>query len=174
MIWVAFTQNGDAVAQNYYLYNAPEGGRDRWHQLPWDSNLCFSAHWRDSERVLSPESSKLVDGRNHFGKRLVRVDGLREAYVEHFFEVMDHVLPREIVLHHFERHADHVARDLALDQKRWRRKVDPEGAFAVLTDFIERRPEVLADALRELIADAEPAPPAEPDDVGHDDDLPQP
>jgi spore coat protein CotH len=165
MIWVAFTQNGDAVAQNFFLYNAPEGGHDRWYQLPWDSNLCFSAHWRDGDGVLSPESSKLVDGRNHFGRRLVRVDGLREAYVDRFFEVMDHVLTPEVVLHHYRRHADHVAHDLAVDQQRWQRDAEPAAAFSVLTDFFERRPGVLGDALRELIARADQPPPALNDDV---------
>jgi hypothetical protein len=163
-IWVAFTQNGDATAQNFFLYNAPQDGRDRWHQLPWDSDLCFSAYWRDRYGVLEPEQSLLIDGRNHFGRRLIKVDGLREAYIERFVEVMDHVLTPEVVLHHYRRHADRIARDLAVDQERWQRQMNPAAAFDVITDFFERRPAALRAALADMAKGAAERGASRPED----------
>jgi hypothetical protein len=168
LVWVAFTQNGDAVAQNYFLYNAPQGGRDQWSQLPWDSNLCFSASWKSADQVLPPEESMLIDGRNYFGQRLVRVPELRDAYIARFHEVMDVVLPPALVQRRYRAHADYVAHDLAVDQQRWQRDVEPAAAFAVLTDFFQRRPPALREALDALGAGEEPEVVPEAEDAGAD------
>ena len=150
MIWVAFTQNGDATAQNFFLYNAPQDGHDFWYQLPWDSNLCFGASWRDRDEVNPTDGSLLIDGRNHFGRRLLKIDELRARYVERFHAVMDGVLTDELVTAIYERHARSIERDLARDQERWDRSVSPSEAFAVLEDFAAERPAVLRAALQEL------------------------
>jgi spore coat protein H len=150
MIWVAFTQNGDATAQNFFLYNAKADGHDFWYQLPWDSNLCFGADWRDRDDVHAPDGSLLIDGRNHFGRRLLKVDELRTRYVERFRAVMDRVLTDQLVTDSYQRHARAIERDLARDQLRWQRTVSPSQAFAVLEDFMHRRPDVLRAALDAL------------------------
>jgi spore coat protein H len=157
LIWVSWTQNGDGTAQNYYLYNAPRQGRDSWHQLPWDSNLCFSADWRDPDLVRPPHEGVLVDGRNHFGKRLVTVPGVRERYVARFRQVLDEVLTPDVVFERFEHYSALVEHDLALDQARWQRNIDPSTAFDVLVDFFEARPDALRQALYELEAEHEVA-----------------
>jgi spore coat protein H len=169
MIWVAFTQNGDATAQNFFLYNAPREGHDFWYQLPWDSNLCFGASWRDRDEVHPPDGSLLIDGRNHFGRRLMAIEALRERYIARFRAVMEHVLTADVVRATYEHHARRVERDLAHDQERWRRAASPSEAFAVLEDFMAARPSVLRTALAEL--SPEPSNVANsPADVGDDED----
>jgi spore coat protein H len=152
MIWVAWTQNGDGTAQNYYLYNAPYDGQDYWHQLPWDSNLCFGADWRDPDAVRPADVGLLLDGRNHFGRKLVQVPGVRERYIARFREVLDDVLTPDVVFERFEHYSGLVEHDLAVDQVRWRRNVDPSTAFDVLVDFFEARPDALRKGLHDLEA----------------------
>lgn len=156
LIWVAWTQNGDGTAQNYYLYNAPRDGHDYWYQLPWDSNLCFGADWRDADAVRGAHESLLLDGRNHFGQHLVRVPGVRERYVARFREVLDEVLTPDVVFDRFEHYSALVEHDLAIDQLRWERNIDPATAFDALVDFFEARPDALREGLREL--EAAPVP----------------
>jgi hypothetical protein len=155
LIWVAWTQNSDATAQNYYLYNAPRDGRDFWYQLPWDSNLCFSADWKDGDAVRPPHEALLLDGRNHFGRRLLKVPELRERYIARFRHVLDSVLTPEIVFDRFEHLSRLVEDDLAVDQMRWQRNVDPASAFDVLVDFFEARPAALHVGLDDLQADVQ-------------------
>jgi spore coat protein H len=152
LIWVAWTQNGDGTAQNYYLYNAPYEGRDYWYQMPWDSNLCFGADWRDQDAVRSPEASLLLDGRNHFGERLVQVPGVRDRYVARFRDVLDDVLTPDVVFERFEHYSRLVEHDLAIDQQRWRRNTDPSTAFDALVEFFMARPDALRKGLDRLQA----------------------
>lgn len=150
LIWVSWTQNGDATAQNYYLYNAPQGGHDHWHQIPWDSNLCFGADWEDMDAVRPPHAGLLIDGRNYFSKRLVRVPGVRARYFERYRKVLDEVLTPSVVYERFEHYSTLVEQDLAADQARWKRNIAPSEAFDALVDFFEARPDALRDALAEL------------------------
>jgi spore coat protein CotH len=150
LIWVSWTQNGDATAQNYFLYNAPRDGHDFWYQLPWDSNLSLGAVWDDPDAVRAPSETLLLDGRNYFGERLVRVEPVRARYIERFREVLDDVLAPEVVLERFDHHSGLVEHDLAVDQERWQRNVDPNAAFEVLLDFFARRPDALRRGLTEL------------------------
>ena len=153
LAWVSFTQNGDATTQNFYLYNTPQQGQDHWHLLPWDSNSCFGSDWRDPYAVRDPAASPMIDGRNYLGRRLVRVDGLRQRYVARFRQVMDEVLTEERVMARCQHYVDQVAHDLALDQRRWRRPIDPEQASDALFDFLAERPAVLHEGLTQLQRD---------------------
>jgi spore coat protein CotH len=150
MTWVSFTQNGDATAQNFFLYNVPRDGHDFWFQLPWDANLCFSASWRDPDEVNPPEGSLLIDGRNHFGSRLLKIQPLRDRYVARFLDVIDNVLTDDVVYATYQRHARRVEHDLAIDQERWQRAASPATAFAVLETFMAERPGILREKLAEL------------------------
>ena len=167
MVWVAFTRNGDATSQNYYLYNAPSEGRDRWVQIPWDSDLCMGSNWKDRDVVPSPEVSLMLDGSNFFGRRLTKVPGLRERYVERFREVLDHVLTESIVQGHLERHAARVRQDLEEDQLRWGRHVSPDEAFEVIREFVPARVDALRHGLDTTFGPAgehtAPVAPAEDD-----------
>jgi spore coat protein CotH len=147
LVWVAVTRNGDAVAQNFYLYNAPRDGHDRWYQIPWDSDLCMGASWRDRDAVVPPGVSLMLDGGNYFGRRLTRVPGLRERYIDRFREVLDEVLTEDVMLHHLERHAARVRHDLLEDQHRWQRNVTPDEAFSVIREFLIERPAFLQEGL---------------------------
>jgi spore coat protein CotH len=147
MIWIAFTRNGDAVAQNYFLYNAPREGRDYWYQIPWDSDLCMGASWRDRDAVVPPDVSLMLEGGNYFGRRLTMVPQLRARYAERFLQVIDEVLPEPVTLRHIDRHASRVRKDLAADQRRWQRQIAPEEAFDVIRNFVSERPKILRAAL---------------------------
>lgn len=150
MIWVSMTQNGDAVAQNFFLYNAPRDGRDDWRVVPWDSNIALGAAWDDRYGVRATSADLLVDGGNYFSRRLVQIDGLREQYIARFRKVMDAVLTQSVMLGILERHAARVEQDLTRDQARWKRKVAPRAAFDVIESFLRARPGYLDEALEEL------------------------
>ena len=150
MLWVAFTQNGDAVAQNFYLYRSLQPGAARWTQLPWDSDISFGADWRDPEAWLTADVALLLDGGNFFSGRLLQIPALKARYRERFLSVLrDGTLARI----GFERVAHYralIARDLTLDAERWQRDTEPDAAFAGLSDFISARSSALRDALQQL------------------------
>ncbi|HKU40000.1 MAG TPA: CotH kinase family protein [Polyangiales bacterium] len=150
LVWVSFTRNGDAVAQNFFLYNAPREGHDFWQQIVWDSDLCMGANWRDRDAVVASDVSLLLDGGNYFGERLTSVPMLRERYAERFRQVLDEMLTEHVVLSHVERRAARVRHDLAEDQLRWQRNGTPEEAFEVIRRFIAERPEHLRRGLDEM------------------------
>ncbi len=152
MVWVAFTRNGDAVAQNFYLYDAPRDGHDFWYQIPWDSDLCMGSNWRDRDIAVPADVSLLIDGGNYFSRRLTMVPGIRDRYVARFLEVLDEVLTEPVVMSHLERRAARVRSDLSEDQRRWNRVVTPDEAFDVIRDFVSERPAVLRQALVEMSA----------------------
>ncbi|HET6340340.1 MAG TPA: CotH kinase family protein [Polyangiales bacterium] len=154
MIWVSLTRNGDAVAQNYYLYNAPRDGHDHWYLIPWDSDLCMGANWRDRDAVVPSDVSLMLDGRNYYGRRLTMVPSIRERYVERFHEVLDEVLPEAVMRSHLEARAARVRVDLMKDQGRWQRHVTPDEAFDVIRNFVAERPGILRTALQETFAES--------------------
>lgn len=147
MIWVSFTRNGDAVAQNFYLYNAPRAGRDFWYQIPWDSDLCLGSSWRDRDDSVGPEVSLLLQGGNYFAERLMMVPELGQRYADRFREVLDHILTKPVVMAHLEERASHVRADLVQDQLRWQRNVTPDEAFDIVRDFLTERPRILRAAI---------------------------
>lgn len=148
MIWIALTQNSDAISQNFFLYNAPRDDHDFWYVLPWDSNLAFGADWTDPYGIVPTSQNLLVDGgQNHFAQRLVRVPGIRERYLARFRHVMEHVLTKQVVLKVVTHYAKLVTHDLSLDQERWARKITPEEAFAAIEAFVEARPDLLLETI---------------------------
>lgn len=147
MIWVSLTRNGDAVAQNFYLYNALREERDDWSLIVWDSDLCMGSSWRNRDAVVPADVSLLLDGGNYFGRRLTSVAGLRERYIARFRQVLDEVFTQPVVTSHIERRAARVRHDLAQDQARWQRNVAPEQAFEVVREFNRERPEILRQGL---------------------------
>jgi spore coat protein H len=143
MIWIALTQNSDAVAQNFYLYDAPVAGGDAWTMFPWDSNVAFGAHWSGPYEVLAPDELPLVADGSLFGKRLLEVAGLRAQYIARFRALLDGELAAGPLLEQAAQLFDRVRRDLSVDQARWQREVDPDQAFAVLENFLRERGDVL-------------------------------
>jgi spore coat protein H len=154
IVWVSFTRNGDAVAQNFYLYNAPRGGHDFWRLIPWDSDLCMGANWRSRDEVVPPDVNLLIDGGNYYSRRLTMVPGIRERYVDRFRQVLDEVLTEPVTLRYLSQHARRIRRDLAVDQQRWQWNVGPEEAFDAIQDFLEQRPKILRTALHEFARSA--------------------
>jgi hypothetical protein len=172
MVWIAVTQNGDAVFQNFYLYNVPVDGRDAWTMFPWDSNVAFGAHWARPYAVEGPELYPMVDGGNYFGRRLLRVDELRAQYIARFRELLDTDLHRDVLLEHLAELSTRVRHDLAVDQKRWQREVAPDEAFEVVESFLRERPDILRRELDAFERDAgvpDAALPPTTDDAGAED-----
>lgn len=147
MVWVAFTRNGDAVAQNFYLYNVPRDGRDFWYQIPWDSDLCMGASWRDRDDVVPASVSLMLKGGNYFADRLVKLPDIGQRYADRFRQVIDEVLTEPVIMHHLEQRAAGVRDDLEEDQLRWHRNVAPDEAFDVIRTYLIERPPVLREAL---------------------------
>lgn len=151
MVWVAFTRNGDGVAQNYYLYNTPREGHDFWLQIPWDSDLCMGASWQDRDDVVPPEISlMLTGGGSYFSERLLMVPELGQRYANRFREIIDHVLSEPVLMQHLEQRAAHVREDLLQDQLRWDRSVAPDEAFDVVRQFLSERPHLLREGIEAL------------------------
>ncbi|MET0388917.1 MAG: CotH kinase family protein, partial [Polyangiales bacterium] len=125
MVWVAFTQNGDAVAQNFFLYQTLRDAGERWYQLPWDSDISLGADWRDSEAIVGADDVLLLDGGNYYSRRLLNVPALRSRYVARFREVLDAQQLPAAGMTRLEEYRRLLAHDLALDQARWRRALEP-------------------------------------------------
>jgi spore coat protein H len=172
MVWVSLTANGDAVAQNFFLYDAPRDGHDFWYLLPWDSNIAFGADWSDANGVLPLGAAMYIDGGNYFGRRLVQVDEMRDRYVARYRAVMDEVLTERVVLGIARGYTELVAHDLRLDQERWKRRVEPAAAFESIETFLRTRPGYADEALERLDA-AHRVPSEERADVddGSDEDA---
>jgi spore coat protein CotH len=150
MLWVAFTQNGDAIAQNFFLYHTIELGAEHWYQLPWDSDISFGADYRDVDSVIDSAVSPLVDGGNYFSRRMLQVPNLRSRYVERFRGVLDAQL---LETEGFARLADYRARlqnDLQHDRARWNRETDAATAFDRISSFLTQRGAALRQALDAL------------------------
>ena len=176
MVWVAFTQNSDAAGQNFYLYNTPTETSDRWTQLPWDSDICCGAHWKSPDRIAGVEAWPMMDGGNHFSRRMLEIDALHARYLARFRELLDTVLTGEFAASRARAHGLHIAHDLALDQRRWERAMSPQTALDTVLDFFAGRPDFLqrevgqraavdpGEALgSEQEAQTEPEPEAEPE-----------
>lgn len=150
MLWVAFTQNGDAIAQNFYLYHTGRQEAEHWYQLPWDSDISFGADYRDVEAVIDSASAPLVDGGNYFSRRMLKVAGLRSRYMARFVGVLDEQLLEAEAFSRLVSYRERLSHDLAHDQARWRRATDPRTAFDRIEAFISERGAVLRQALTEL------------------------
>jgi spore coat protein CotH len=150
MVWVAFTRNGDAVAQNFYLYHSVERESERWYQLPWDSDISLGADYRDVEAVVDATIRPLVDGGNHFSRRMLMIAGLRSRYIDRFLEVLDEHLFETEGLTRLGSYRERLTNDLTHDQTRWNRSTDAQTAFDRIEAFISERGPVLREALSAL------------------------
>jgi hypothetical protein len=145
MAWVSFTQNGDAVAQNFFLYHLPEQ-QPPWHLVPWDSNLCFGADWQDPEHFIAADSTYLFGG-NLLSERLLQDPTFASAFKTRYSELLStlftsHALSAEL--------SELVARlDIAMDrdQALWGYSTDAMTAFEGLFDFLDARPGFVAATL---------------------------
>ena len=146
MLWVAFTQNGDAVTQNFYLYV----NQGRWSQLPWDSDISLGADWRDPEAWMTPQDALLLDGSNYFSQRLLKVPGLKGQYRQRFLAVLDSGVLVRVGFQQLEQYQALVAADFVLDAARWQRAAEPHSVFARLSEFLSARSSALRDALLSL------------------------
>lgn len=156
MIWVAFTRNGDAVAQNFFLYYTQRQDSEHWDQLPWDADITLGADYRDVESFLGAEGSPLVDGGNYFSRRLVEVPELRARYVERFVALLDDQTLEAAAFEHLAQYQQRLERDLAVDRTRWNRETTPQTAFERIADYLSQRGPVLRRALSGLGRDVEP------------------
>jgi hypothetical protein len=86
MTWVSITQNLDAVRQNFYLYAEPMRSGHEWRILMWDADISFSNHWAVDKASFDVAWRHMLDGGNHFSRRLVSMDSLRHEFVDRFEE----------------------------------------------------------------------------------------
>ncbi len=150
MIWVSFTQNGDAVAQNFFLYYLPLPGIPPWRLIPWDSNLCFGADWADADGLISFSSGFWLDGGNLLAERILEVDSLRDRFVARYWQLLDSVFHEDSLQDTFEVFADQVQDDLRWDQERWGYSTDPDDAVGAVEDFLQQRPELARDRISDF------------------------
>ncbi|HET8932045.1 MAG TPA: CotH kinase family protein [Polyangiales bacterium] len=147
MLWVAFTQNGDAIAQNFFLYHAGPLGSDHWYQIPWDSDISFGADYRDVESVIDTATAPLVDGGNYFSKRMLKIASLRARYAERFRDVLNERLLEAEAFARLSAYRDRLSNDLTHNQIRWKRHTESSTVFDRLDAFISERGAVLQRAL---------------------------
>lgn len=147
MLWVAFTQNGDAIAQNFFLYHAGPLGSDHWYQIPWDSDISFGADYRDVDNVIDTADAPLVDGGNFFSKRMLKIASLRARYAERFRHVLNEQRLEAEAFARLSAYRARLSNDLTHDQTRWKRHTESATAFDRLEAFISQRGAVLQRAL---------------------------
>jgi hypothetical protein len=150
MLWVAFTQNTDAIAQNYFLYHTAESTGEHWYQLPWDSDISLGADYQHVDNVLTAAFAPLVDGGNYFSRRMLKVPSLRARYVERFLDVLDEQVLEAEGFTRLSIYEQRLSNDLAHDQARWPRETAPHTAFERLEAFISERGAALRVALAAL------------------------
>ena len=140
MIWISFTQNGDALRQNFFLYHVELEDERPWRMIPWDSNLCFGADWRSPES-LEPFDSGFHRGGNLFAERVMKTPSLRQRFKERYLELLDTVFEEQHLQELFASFADQVRDDLHWDQARWDYPTDPESGLGAVREFLQVRPE---------------------------------
>jgi hypothetical protein len=155
MTWVSITQNLDAVRQNFYLYAEPMRSGHEWRILMWDADISFSNHWVVDKASFDVAWRHMLDGGNHFSRRLVSMDSLRHEFVDRFEERLvtdlstDALLPIAEGL--FGRISEAVDRDIA----HWGRSSSAAEEWGEIKAFLEERPAILQGLLREFRLDAE-------------------
>lgn len=147
MLWVAFTQNGDAVAQNFYLFASQAPGTSAWTQLAWDSDISLGADWRDPQAWLSAQDALLLDGGNYFSQRLLKVPGMKARYRDRFLQALEAGTLARTAFIQLDAYRALIGTDLSLDAERWQRELDPNDAFTRLSEFVAARSSALRDAL---------------------------
>lgn len=156
MLWVSFTQNSDAIAQNFYLHNRSiEDESADWHIIPWDSNLCLGAVWNKPNEVSDASTETLIDGGNYFSKRLLQIPELRDRYVARYREALETTFAESALLEIQSALSARVAKDLARDQAIWKRMVSPTDAADAVAKFLRERPAHIDEALHDLVDDEE-------------------
>jgi hypothetical protein len=115
--------------------------------------VAFGAHWSDPYAVLPADTFPLVRDGAIFGTRLLQVKELRAEFIDRFRALLDTQLATEPLLARATRLFNHVQHDLAADQERWQRKVDPQQAFDVIESFLRARPDVLRAELDALASE---------------------
>jgi spore coat protein H len=150
MLWVAFTQNGDAVAQNFFLYHTGQQDAEYWYQIPWDSDISFGADYRDVEAVIDTASAPLVDGGNYFSRRMLKVTSLRTRYAARLRGVLNEQLLEAEGFARLSDYRTRLSNDLTHDQTRWKRQTNAPTAFDRIETFITERGAVLRQALDAL------------------------
>lgn len=149
MIWVSFTQNGDALRQNFFLYHVDVEDELPWRMIPWDSNLCFGADWRSPES-LEPFDSGFHRGGNLFAERVLETPSLRRRFKQRYLELLDTVFEERHLQELFHRFADQVRDDLHWDRARWEYPTDAVTALGAVQEFLEVRPGLAREHLDEF------------------------
>lgn len=148
MLWVSFTQNSDAIAQNFYLHNRTslvDGAQ--WELIPWDSNVCLGMVWNRPNQITTADAQPLLDGGNYFSRRLLKVPALQQRYVARYRAALNEVFTPETLLALERSHSERVAFDLARDQEIWQREIGPERASSELATFVAGRTDAMHDAI---------------------------
>ncbi|MBN1655728.1 MAG: CotH kinase family protein [Deltaproteobacteria bacterium] len=147
LIWVAYTQNTDATAQNFFLYNSNPGVKPLWHMIPWDSDIALGNHWSFKESAVSSHRYLLIDGGNYFSRRLMKIGCLRERYVDLFEDMIATIFTEEAIDALLEHYFGLVEEELGKDLERWQQKSSAKEEFDEIADFFSERPSALLEAL---------------------------
>jgi spore coat protein H len=145
IIWVSFTQNGDAKAQNFFLYYTPQESRP-WHLVPWDSNSCFGADWADHESFLAADAVYLLGG-NLLAERLLEYPAFVEAFERRYLDLLDTLFTSEALHAELAPLVDYLSIAMDRDRELWGYDTDALTAFEGLANFLTERPLAIKDKL---------------------------
>lgn len=156
LMWASYTQNGDSIRHNYYLYHEPSLWPDnpetegRWWIFAWDSDICFGNHWKVEEKMEPVENDTMLNGPAFLSERFAEIEPLRHAFIETYQGHLDSVWSTDAMMTiaegMFERNGDDVARDLA----HWRRPSQVDEEFDEIRMFLVERPKILLPLLAEF------------------------
>ena len=155
MTWISITQNTDAVRQNFYLYAEPSESGVMWQILMWDADISFSNHWNVNKQSFAVEWRHLLDGDNHFSRRLMSVNAIRHAFVDRFEERLATDLSTEALLPLAQALRIRLSAAVDRDLQHWGRSSSADEEWAEIETFLQRRPAILEGFLHEFRHDPE-------------------
>lgn len=145
MIWIAITQNSDAIRQNFFLYQEPTF--KHWVLFPWDSDISLSNHWDITLPVRLPEERPLITGTNYLADKLLSIEGIKKRYIQRFRHVLDEILTEQVLLDITAAYSDRLSSAVDRDLELWERSSTSEEEFDEIRNFFIIRRVFLKEAL---------------------------
>ena len=149
LMWASYTQNGDSIRHNYYLYREPtlwpedEALDGQWWILPWDSDICLSNHWKLEEAMEPVESHTMLSGPAFLSENLAKIDSFRTTFVDLFESYLATEWSPDAMSTLIEELYEAHAFDIELDLHHWERTSSVDEEFDELRLFVAKRPAVL-------------------------------
>ena len=156
LMWASYTQNGDSIRHNYYLYNEPslwpdqENEKGRWWIFAWDSDICFANHWKVGEKMEPIENDTMLNGPAYLSEQFANIETLRHTFIEMYQGYLASVWSTEAMTEMSEAIFERNFADIDRDLHHWDRSSSAQEEFDEIRLFIVERPKILLPLLNEF------------------------